>query len=114
MFTMADFYKIVQIKGGKFRTLFHTNNGTRDLPVGEWVTAEIRKGVRDGSGNRYYTSGLHVVEGLEETQKYKRKFKRTDRVIVRCEAEGLRRKEHSKSKVYLADRIKIVSYEIIN
>jgi hypothetical protein len=102
------YYKIVETDGVDIFTLFHGINGTRKLPIGKWVKAEIKKNIRDGVGKRY-TSGIHIVDGLEEAKSYTKKFRRKDRVIVPCYAKGLKPKTHSRHKVYLADEVKIIS-----
>ena len=101
------YYKIVETDGKDFFTLFHGINGTRKLPLNQWIKAEIKENVMDGKGKKYI-SGIHVVDGLDEAIDYMKKFRRTDRVIVSCYATGLKRKTHSNHKVYLADKIKII------
>jgi len=102
------YYKIVEKKNSNLYTLFHGIGGTRKLPIDTWIEGEIRENVMDGHGTKY-TSGIHIIEGKENAEEYLKRFKRTDRVIVECHAEGLRRKEKSKSYVYLANRIKIIN-----
>jgi hypothetical protein len=104
---MKTYYKIVELGDDGIYTLFHGINGTRLLPVGKWIKGERKENVQDGHGTRY-TSGIHVVDGLEECKKYLKRFKRTDRIIVPCYVKGIRKKEHSPSKVYLVDKIKIL------
>lgn len=101
------YYKIVQKDNeGKIKTLFHGINGTKILPTKTWVKAKIKSNVRDGVGNSY-TSGIHIIDGLDEARKYLKRFRRKDRIIVECLAKGLRKKEKSRSAVYLADEILI-------
>lgn len=102
------YYRIVELKNGEPHSLFHGTNRSRALPVGEWIEAE-KKMVRDGAG-KWYLSGFHVMPTLEEANEYFQIFKKKEnRVIVPCEAEGLRPKEHSRSRVYLADRIRLIA-----
>ncbi len=101
------YYKIVEQRSDGIYTLFHGINGTKKLQRGKWITAEIKKDVMDGHGTKY-TSGIHIVDGLEEAKDYAKKFRRTDRVIVPCYAKGLKHKTHSRHLVYLADQIKIL------
>lgn len=61
----------------------------------------------DGVGTKY-TSGLHVIQGYENALDYLTKFRRTDRVIVKCKVKGLKHKTKSKPYVFLADEIVIV------
>lgn len=101
------YFKIVQKKDDKYLTLFHGINGTRLLPVNEWITAEIKPNVADGKG-RTYTSGLHVIDGYQNALDYLKRFKRTDRVVVKCYAQDIWHKEKSKDYVFLAKKIKII------
>jgi MoxR-like ATPase len=101
------YYKIVETDGVDIFTLFHGMGGTRKLTPGKWLKAEIKENIRDGRGKRY-TSGIHIVDGLEEARNYMRKFRRKDRAIVACYAKGLKPKSHSKHDVYLANEIKII------
>lgn len=99
-------YKIVQKDGDTIKFLFHGINGTKTIPLNTRIKANIKPNVRDGVGT-YYTSGIHVIDGLEEAKKYLSRFRRNDRIIVECFAltQGLCRKEKSRSAVYLADEI---------
>ncbi len=101
------YYKIVETDGLDIFTLFHGIGGTRKLPIGKWVKAEIKENIRDGRSTRY-TSGIHVVDGLEEARNYMKKFRRKDRAVVACYAKGLKPKSHSRHDVYLADEVKII------
>jgi hypothetical protein len=102
------YYKIVEINDdGQFLTLFHGINGTRVLPIGKTIKAEIKENVMDGKGSKY-TSGLHVIDGYDNAVNYLQRFRRTDRVIVKCTVKGVKHKTKSKPYVYLADEIVIV------
>ena len=99
------YYKIVDSYNGEFRTLFHGINGSKILPAGEWLTAE-KKEVSDGGGTKYI-SGFHVMRTFYDAKKYlNTKFKNKEfKVIILCKTEGIRKKEHSRDDVYLADKI---------
>lgn len=101
-------YRIVEIKNGKAMSLFHGTDGSRILPVGKWIKAN-KKIVSDGSGNTKYISGFHVLKSVEAAQQFFAKMFRhkENRIIVECEAIGLRHKSHAKGEVYLANRIRI-------
>ena len=109
---MRTLYKIVEKKGSDYYTLFHGINGTRKLPIEKWIDGVIKPNVMDGHGTKY-TSGIHVIDGKENAEEYLKRFKKKDRVIVECLAEGLVRKEKSKEYVFLAKRIKILSNVIL-
>ena len=104
---MKTYYKIVEKKNSDFYTLFHGIGGTRKLPINEWINGEIKENVGDGRGTRY-TSGIHIIDGLDNAVQYMKRFRKNDRTIVACYARGLKRKEHSKDYVYLANSIKII------
>jgi hypothetical protein len=101
-------YRIVEVRNGEFCSLFHGTNGSRVLPVGEWLCAE-RKVVGDG-GARRYLAGFHVFMSLDVAEDFlERRFRRKEgRIIVECEARGLRRKECARGEVYLADWLRVV------
>ena len=102
-------YRIVEIRNGQPCSLFHGTDGSRTLPIGKWVKSN-RKLVRDGRCSTKYESGFHVLKTLKEAQEFfDTMFRIKDnRALVKCEATGLRRKWHSKKRVYLANRIKIL------
>lgn len=102
------YYKIVQEHGNDIKLLFHGINGTKVLPINKWVKAKRVENAMDGVGTSY-TSGIHIIDGLEEARKYLSRFRRNDRIIVECIAKGLRKKEKSRSAVYLADEILITN-----
>jgi hypothetical protein len=102
-------YRICERKGEKLYTLFHRINGSREMPMGVWIDADV-KPVRDASKNRgkEYLSGFHCMANLDEMRNFKRMFRKPrDLVLVECEIEGNRKKEHSRANVILADRIKL-------
>ncbi len=103
-------YRICERKGEKLLTLFHAINGSREMPIGIWLDAEV-KPVRDASKHKgtEYISGFHCMELLDEMRAFKRMFRKPrDLVIVECEIEGNRKKTHSRSNIILADRIKLI------
>ncbi len=103
-------YKIVEKadKPNCFKTLFHGINGTRTVPIGKWLDATI-KPVKDGSGGTVYNSGIHVLDTYDDAVSYLKNFSDiTNKEIVVCEARGIRLKRHSKHKVLLCDKIKIL------
>jgi hypothetical protein len=107
-FSDKVYYKIIEVNDkGQFLTLFHGIGGTRVLPIGKTIKAEIKENVMDGKGTTY-TSGLHIIDGYENALEYLTKFKRKDRAIVKCHARGLKHKTKSKPYVYLADEIIII------
>ena len=53
--------------------------------------------------------GLSDEEILEEIKDLKRMFRKPrELVLVECEVEGIRGKEHSRANVLLADRMKLL------
>ena len=51
------------------KTLFHGNNGSRVIPMKEWVEASKYKLVTDGSSSTEYMSGWHVFENFDELKR---------------------------------------------
>jgi len=103
-------YKIVEKdKSNNFRMLFHGINGSRIIPIGEWVKSD-QKLVRDGSTGTQYKSGWHVMMDLDECREYLSKFTADlNRVVVKVEISGeLWPKSHSPSNVHLCQFIKII------
>ena len=104
-----SYYKIVEVDNkDNFKTLFHGYRGSRILPLGIWMDCE-EKEVSDGTGKRKYLSGWHVFKDFKVCSEYlKKRFSKSRKLaIVSCEAKGLRKKEHSKSGIWLAKKIKI-------
>lgn len=107
---MNKYYRLIEIdERGNFKTLFHSIDGrSRKLPKNKWIKANRRLG-SEGAGRKYIT-GFHVLEKLEDIQKYSKKFKiKHNRRIVSLHARGLRPKRHSPSPVMLANHIFIPS-----
>jgi len=101
-------YKIVEVVNDEIRTLYHGLHGTRTMPIGTWLRADM-KAVKDGTSKTEYTSGWHVFEYKADAQKYLEKFStRTDLLkIVECEVTGEKwEKVHSPSPVFLAEWIR--------
>jgi hypothetical protein len=110
---MRKYYKIVDIDSqGNYKTLFHGVNGTRKLPHGVWIKAEIKEDVRDGSRKNAtpYKSGFHVMPSREiaETFFHKRFKNKKYRKVVECFVKGkIWKKVHSPSEIYLCEQIMI-------
>ena len=101
----VEVYKVVDVIDGKIKTLFHEHNGSKVLPVGEWLMAK-RKMVRDGSSSAYYVAGWHVFVDLDDANRYLATFKNlAPKAIAQCRACGLRDKAHSRSPVKLANAL---------
>ena len=102
------YYRIMDYENGNIKTLFHALNGSRTVPMFQWLQAKVAE-VSDGKNGTKYTSGWHVYDNHNECMKYLRIFKNIKKkVIVRCKVKGtLRWKVHSKSNVQLAEYIYI-------
>jgi len=100
-------YKIVEVVNGEIKTLFHGLNGSRTIPTGEWLKADMKM-VKDGTSNTTYLSGWHVLPTKKDCEDYMKRFtRRIDLLqIVECEVENIWKKEHSLSPVLLAEYIK--------
>ena len=102
-------YKIVEIKNGKVRTLYHGVNKSKEIKLDQWNKAD-KKMVRDGVKCKYYLSGWHFLLTKEECQKlFNESFRvKKDRYIIKCEFRGDIRPKHSEEKgkpYFLADEI---------
>ncbi len=95
-------YKIVERRADGLYTLFHGNNGSRKISLGQWLTADVKK-VSDGTNGTRYTSGWHVLGTAPEARRYLQKFT-ADRklVVVSCRARSTTPKHHSRYDVHLA------------
>lgn len=110
---MKEYYKIMDEKNGVLHTLFHGIDGSKAVPLNQWLKAEKKMSI-DGSGGTEYLTGWHIIPSYDECVEYLNNFKnRENKVIAVCSARGdLRQKEHSRSNVLLADEIMIL--EVIN
>jgi len=105
------YYRICERKNEKLCTLFHSiyKNG-RTMPLNKWLESETKQ-VCDGSRktSKEYIAGFHVLESLEECREFSKKFYAPrDLVIVKCLAETLWPKTHSRANVMLAKKIKLL------
>lgn len=88
----------------RWRTLYKGLHGTRTLPTGTWLTAE-RKRAREGSGIVYET-GWHVLPvGTDSVQKYLRRFRATDGLLLSLVAYRGGWKKPGKTDVWLAEKM---------
>ena len=100
-------YKIVDDHDGILKTLFHGVNRSKVLTLNKWLQAEI-KDVRDGSCQKTYKSGFHILPSYKEAADYLTRFTYTDKKkIVKCRAKNIWPKTHSRSDVHLAEYIYI-------
>ena len=103
-------YRICERKNGKLYTLFHGIKGSRHMPMNVWLNANIKK-VRDGGKKtaKSYMSGFHCIEDIDEARDFiKMVRKPRDFVLVECKVSGVRKKEHSRSNILLADKMKLI------
>ena len=98
-------YRIMEVKNDLPHTLFHSVNGSRQVPMGQWVTAE-EKTVHDGSNGTEYISGFHCLPTVTDCIAYIRKFSAPRELgVYEIETKGLRGKFHSRDAVYLASHM---------
>lgn len=99
------YYKIVNVKDDTLRFLFHGVDNSKTIEPNKWYVAD-KKMVIDGTNGTQYLSGFHILETIEEAEKYLTNFSTTDnKRIVEVLAKDIRKKEHSRSEVFLADEI---------
>jgi hypothetical protein len=105
-------YRICERKGDNIQTLFHGVNGSRTIPMNEWLTAKIKL-VTDGTRetSTQYMSGFHVFAHKEDCRKFIGRFKKErDLVMVECEVGGkMWKKSHSPAPIILAEKMKVLS-----
>lgn len=102
---MKIWYKIVEKKDGRYYSLFHANDGSRQLKLNAWVSADIKK-VHDGTNGTPYTSGWHIIATKPEAKRYLKKFTADrDLRILSCRARTVTPKHHSRYDVHLAKHI---------
>ena len=105
-------YRICERKGDKIQTLFHGVNGSRTIPMNEWLKASVKL-VTDGTRetSTQYMSGFHVFAHKEDCKKFIGRFrKERDLVMVECEVKGkMWKKAHSPAPVLLAEQMKVLS-----
>lgn len=103
-------YRIVDVgNGGALRTLFHGTNRSRDLPVNEWLEADVRP-VRDGSGDRWYLSGWHSLPSYDAALQYLDRFsdeRQRHLLIIEVEVLDTWDKAHSPNPVILSRWMRI-------
>jgi hypothetical protein len=105
-------YRICERKDDKIQTLFHGVNGSRTIPMNEWLTASVKE-VTDGTRetSTKYMSGFHVFKHKEDCRKFIGRFrKERDLVMVECEVKGkMWEKSHSPAPVILVEKMKVLS-----
>ena len=106
---MTPYYKIMDFsENSGVKTLFHANDGSKVIPLKEWVYASRYELVSDGSSSTKYMSGWHVFKTLDEAKKYLFEgFKALhQKVIIKCYCMGdIRPKYHSRANVWLCQGI---------
>jgi hypothetical protein len=111
-----DGYRIVEIKYGYVRSLFHGTDGSRSFLLGTWNKADIKM-VTDGSHGQEYQSGWHFLYTREDAEAFfSRMFRITEnRYVVHCKVRGHVRPKHPDGKgqsCFLADEILITQEDI--
>jgi hypothetical protein len=107
------YYRMLRDKDGLPTTLFHAVNGSKKVPLDEWIEAIVKE-AWDGSKTtaKRYMSGFHVLPTLDDIVKFSGKFrKREDLVIcpVWVDEEDMWDKEHSPADVKLVKKMMISS-----
>ena len=103
---MAEYWRLLRDKDSSPATLFHGVQGSRILPLDEWVDADVR---RVDDGGTPYQSGFHVVPMYAELLRVASRFRNIDDVVV-ClvdVAGDVWEKEHSPYAVLLAERMRV-------
>jgi hypothetical protein len=104
-------YRIFELKNGQYHSLFHGTTGSRALPVGQWIDADIKPVKNPGTSVGVFLSGFHVVRSLEDARNYLKKFKNKasqNYRLMAVQVGEVRRKPHATSEVMLTDKIKLL------
>ena len=111
---MKKYYRIVEVDNkGNYKTLFHSNNGSRILETNKWLKSN-QKPVRDGSRKKAkeYISGWHCMPGTRErVEEFVKKYFKAKRKlkVVEIKVRGkMWPKAHSPHNIILAEEIKIL------
>lgn len=101
-------YRICDEKDGQPMTLFHGIRGSRRIPLGKWVDADVKM-VHDGDNGTPYVSGFHSLKDKKTARRVLREtFKKLEnRVIVRIRVRNSWPKKHSKHGVILSRQMRI-------
>ena len=100
-------YKIFDEVEFRPKTLFHGVSGSRFLPVGEWIEADIKQ-VTDGSRQTPYLSGFHAYPLLNDIYRWAAGAKNlAGRVVVRVKVDECRSKPRAIRDTILAERMYI-------
>ena len=115
--TDGDFaYRIFdsKVRNGEtyFMSLFHGTKGSRTIPLGEWVDADVMDVKNPGTSKYTFKSGWHVTPSFEEAKGYLTKFsskQSQNYVLAKVQVGGeIRPKPRSLANVWLAEKMKIV------
>jgi len=104
-------YRICEVKNGELYTLFHAVDGSRKLPMRQWLYAKTEP-VRDGSRERAtrYISGFHSIPDYTDCLKFLSRF-RAERMlaVVKCRiGGGIWKKKHSPANILLSKKMKLL------
>jgi hypothetical protein len=103
-------YRLFEVaEDGALLTLFHrTEQGSRRVPIGEWLEAKARW-VSDGSGNRRYRAGFHIFAPECDAETFVQRHFRRPRTlaIVEVEVKDLRPKPTNPNRVLLARHMRV-------
>jgi len=103
--TLDEAFKVFEEKDGEPHFMFHGVGGSKKVPFNKWLKAE-KKRVRDGSGGKWYTSGFHVYESIDDLKSFTKTLKKniSSRFIVLVLVQSLKKKS-KRSRAHLADKI---------
>jgi hypothetical protein len=102
-------FRLFELKGDDYYTLFHGVNGSRKMPIGTWIKAK-QCITYDGSPKKTYRAGFHVFTSPDIIPAFLNKFraKRT-LVVARVLVRGRLREKPTNEDVMLAPEMFIIN-----
>ncbi len=102
-------WRLFEVKNNEYYTLFHSVNGSRKIPINQWIKAK-QNIVQDGSGQKKkrYRAGFHVFDSPDIIKSFIKKFTMSRELhAVEIEIKGTIRKKPTNNSILLVSEIKI-------
>jgi hypothetical protein len=108
---METKYRLFELKDGNYLTLFHSVNGTRIIPIGQWIKAK-QCIAYEGQHGKKYRAAFHVFDSIEIIPTFIKKFHASRTLIVaQVVVRGKCRKKPSNSTITLAPEMMVLNKE---
>lgn len=77
-------FRLVRRRNGNPITIAHGVCGSRELPINEWLEADVRWACNPGAKDQpHYWTGFHVFRDLETAEAYQQRFKHPQPEVMR-------------------------------